>query len=120
MTIKYIITAWIFILIGAASTVSVLVSLANQHLNLNFAVLCLVVGIGLLKNKESSKMWARVWIWFFGIATMIIIGAIALGSATVFTLKSNDGAIYYVSGLAVTIPILFIIIWMHYAISSSK
>jgi hypothetical protein len=60
---KRIITIGVlFVVCGLFAIWSVLSGLANNRINLNFAVLMLPVGVGLLRGKRSSQWWARFWI----------------------------------------------------------
>lgn len=65
------IIAVIFIVAGTLSGIEIIYDLYHGSLNLNFAVLMLPVGIGLLKGKAASRTWAKVWIG-------LIIGIVGL------------------------------------------
>lgn len=50
-----------FILGGLGAIFHVVTSLIQGTININFAILWLPVGIGLLRGRYSSMMWARFW-----------------------------------------------------------
>jgi hypothetical protein len=60
----------LFVICGLLAIWDVIAGLAHSKFNLNFAVLMLPVGIGLLRGKKSSQWWARFW---------IILGYCAMG-----------------------------------------
>ena len=51
----------LFCLAGMLAIWEVISDLVHSHLNLNFAVFLLPVGIGLLRGKPRSQWWARFW-----------------------------------------------------------
>ena len=59
------ITALLFILIGITAIYTTITDLKSGTLPLNVFIFCLVVGIGLLRNRNSSKRWGRLWTWVF-------------------------------------------------------
>jgi len=59
----------IFIIAGCLAAWEIVYDLFHDHLNLNFAVLMIPVGIGLLKGRSSSRRWAKFWI---GLASLMI------------------------------------------------
>jgi len=65
----------IFIIAGSLSGVEIIYDLFHGKLNLNFAVLMLPVGIGLMKGKASSRTWARVWIGLFVAIAALLLAA---------------------------------------------
>ena len=52
----------LFLVFGLLAIWGVIVGMAHNKISLNFAVLTLPVGIGLLRGKRSSQWWARFWI----------------------------------------------------------
>lgn len=59
---RIIIIGTLFCLGGVLAIWEVLSDLLESHINLNFAVFLLPVGIGLLRGKPRSQWWARIWI----------------------------------------------------------
>jgi len=64
--------AWIFILFGASAVWKMVDALLSNSVSINFAVLMIPVGFGLLKGRASSVMWAKVWIGLFA-ALMVVL-----------------------------------------------
>jgi hypothetical protein len=56
-----------FILGGLLAAWEVVYDLSHSRVNLNFAVLMIPVGIGLLKGRASSRGWAKFWIGLFSL-----------------------------------------------------
>ncbi len=56
--------AWIFIAFGILAAIDILWAALNQRLSLNFGVLYLFIGFGLLRLKSQARIWALVFLWF--------------------------------------------------------
>ena len=80
---RILIIGILFCLFGTFAIWDVLSDLPKSHINLNFGVFSLPVGIGLLRGKASSQWWARFW---------IILGYIACGLAIVVATLNPDSA----------------------------
>ena len=75
---RIIIIGILFCLGGALAICEVLSDLFQSHINLNFAVLLLPVGIGLLRGKPRSQWWARFWIILgYIVCTLLAVVVIA-------------------------------------------
>ena len=72
---RILIIGILFCLGGALAILEVVSDLFRSHVNLNFAVLLLPVGIGILKGKKSSQWWGRFWIILGYIACGLLAGA---------------------------------------------
>ena len=57
----------LFIVGGGLAAWEILADLFRNRVNLNFGVLMLPVGIGLLNGKASSRKWAKFWIGLFSV-----------------------------------------------------
>ena len=57
------IVAWFFILGGVCSVIEVIVSLIHSHIDLNFGVLGLFIGSGLLRFSRGWRTCALVFLW---------------------------------------------------------
>lgn len=57
----------IFILAGCLAAWQIVYGLFHDHLYLNFSVLMIPVGFGLLKGRSSSIGWAKFWIGLFSL-----------------------------------------------------
>jgi hypothetical protein len=73
----------LFVACGLYAIWDVIVGLSRNNVSLNFAVLMLPVGIGLLRGKSSSQWWARFW---------IIIGYCIMGLLILLTLAMPQNA----------------------------
>ncbi len=73
---RIIVIGLLFCLAGVLAIWDVVSDLSRSRINLNFAVLLLPVGIGLLRGKASSQWWARFW---------IILGYIACGLGAILS-----------------------------------
>jgi len=65
----------LFCLGGVLAIWEVVSDLFRSHINLNFAVLLLPVGIGILKGKKSSQWWGRFWIILGYIGCGLLVGS---------------------------------------------
>ena len=104
-----------FCLGGGLAIWDVLSDLFRSHFNLNFAVLLLPVGIGLLRGKSSSRWWARFWIILGYIGCAILIGAAIFAPSNVnaswFDRElSGSEAVPYVIGGSIFFALLFYLI----------
>jgi len=67
------IIAAIFILLGSLSAFALIYGLFHDALNINFTILMIPVGFGLLKGRSSSRGWAKFWIGLFSICSAILL-----------------------------------------------
>lgn len=72
---RILIIGILFCLGGILAISEVLAALLQSHFNINFAVLMLPIGIGILKGKKSSQWWARFWIILGYIVCILLMGA---------------------------------------------
>jgi len=113
----------LFCLGGILAIWEVLSGLFQSCLNLNFAVLLLPVGIGLLRGKQGSQWWARFWIilGYILCGALIILVMLSPGSAraTWFgTELQGSGAAPYVIGMALFFAVLLFV--LHKLLYSEK
>src|SRR5690242_8259267 len=80
---RVLILGLLFVLGGVTAIWSIIEAAMNSRINLNFGVLLLPVGIGLLRGRASSQWWARFW---------IILGYIALIALVCFVLAFPQNA----------------------------
>jgi serine/threonine protein kinase len=80
---RIIIIGILFCLGGFSAIWDVLSDIFRSHINLNFAVFLLPVGIGLLRGKPRSQWWARFW---------IILGYILCALSVVVVIVSPENA----------------------------
>ena len=67
------VVAWLFIIGGIFAAIEIVVSLMNGRINLNFGVLGLLIGPGLLGLKPGWRTCALVFIWIALILLPIVI-----------------------------------------------
>src|SRR5438045_1409366 len=77
--------AWLFIAIAILSAIDIIVSVFFQHLSLNFGVLFIFIGRGLLNRSNTARLWALTLSW---------IGAIGLGCISLVALLAPSGLYY--------------------------
>ena len=82
---RILIIGTLFSLGGLLAAWEVISALLNSHINLNFGVLMLPVGIGILTGKESSQWWGRFWIilGYLLCALLVIVAVTSPESLTV-------------------------------------
>jgi hypothetical protein len=100
----------LFILGGALALFQMALDLSHSRIRLNFAVLMIPVGIGLLKGRFSSRFWAKVWIGFFVVFVSALLLAYPFFSESYhvrFGSEELHGAMRHI--VAVTIPALLIL-----------
>lgn len=108
------VVATLFILSGISAVIEIIVSLLHGQLSLNFGVLGLWVGAGLLRLSPTSRTWALIFTWMALIITPIG-GLIFLNSATLdFTLFGQKvGHIPKVVGLAAAVVFFIVSVWQY-------
>lgn len=80
---RILIIGLLFCLGGVLAIWEVASDLFRSHINVNFAVLLLPVGIGILKGKKSSQWWGRFWIILGYIGCVLLVMASLLFSSNV-------------------------------------
>lgn len=80
---RVLIIGILFCIAGATAIYAVISDLMRSHINVNFAVLMLPVGIGLLKGKARSQWWAGFW---------FILGYIGCAAAVILSFTSGANA----------------------------
>jgi len=102
---RVLIIGLLFVLGGLFSIWSIVEAGMHNRLNLNFGVLLLPVGLGLLRGRASSQWWARFWI-ILGYVSLIAMVCLVLAypqgaKASWFGTQIKGGkAIPYVLGIA--------------------
>jgi uncharacterized membrane protein (DUF485 family) len=120
---RVLVIGLLFCLGGVCAIWDVLSALFRSCLNLNFAVLLLPVGIGLLRGKPSSQWWARFWIILGYVLCGLLVVFVPLlpGSAhaTWFgTDLHGPEAVPYVIGMALFFAVLLFV--LHKLLYSEK
>ena len=113
----------IFVVCGLLAIWGFFAGLAQNRISLNFAVLMLPVGIGLLRGKRSSQWWARFWIVLgFCVVGLLVLLAIVMPHnvhATWFGNKiRGPSAVPYVMLVAIGFSVVLVV--MHRLLCSEK
>jgi hypothetical protein len=77
---NYRIAGWIFIILGSLSLANVIWDGVNGRLSINLLVFALPVGVGLLRGRENSRIWAIRWMWILVILTLLCAGLVLIGN----------------------------------------
>jgi hypothetical protein len=115
------IVAWLFIISGVSAAIEVLVSLMNNHINLNFGVLGIFIGIGLLNLRDGWRICGLVFIWIALILVPIVF-LIMLSSSGPLDFSLFGQKVGYVSKGVIIIPGLLLyalLLWERWVLSRS-
>ena len=97
MLVQLRIVAVVFLVFGGLATYEVMVDLSRNHVNLNFAVLMLPCGIGLLRRSElarkCSRPFAIFWAAFAGIMMLPVILDLDWAPVTTIGISERNGRI---------------------------
>ena len=120
---RIIIIGLLFCLGGLFAIWDVVSGLFHDRLSINFAVLLLPVGIGLLRGKSRSQWWARFWIilGYITCAALVILPILSPRSvhAEWFDTKLHGPeAVPYVIGIGLVSAVLLFI--LHKLLYSEK
>lgn len=103
---------------GLLAIWNVLVDLHRAHININFAVFLLPVGVGLICGKKSSRGWATFWCILGLIFCVFLAGLSGTGGAYFdyfgTRLRGEEAAPYVllVAGLGVALD-MFVLTLLH-------
>lgn len=105
----------LYIVGGLLAIGDVISDLFRDHININFAVCLLFVGIGLLKLKESSRRWAIFWIVVgYMISALLFVGYFAFPNYSVKWDRAEvHGLLRPVIGLGIPMILGLLLVWMH-------
>ncbi len=109
------VVAVLFILGGIHAVIEVVVSLAHSHLNINFGVLGLFIGPGLLALRRGWRTCALVFLWIAMIGIPIIT-VLMLGHSGPLDFKVFGQKVGYVSkeiGLAIAVVLFLLSFWQY-------
>jgi hypothetical protein len=71
------IVAWLFVISGILSAIDVVTAFCAGKLHLNFGVLCIFIGRGLLRLSPGWRTAALICLWFvFGIMLILLLATI--------------------------------------------
>ncbi len=101
-----------FCLGGGLAIWEVISALFRSRINLNFAVLLLPVGIGLIRGRSRSRCWASFWIVLAYIGCALLIGVAVVSPKNVSSswfgheFRGSDAVPYAIAG-SVCVALLF-------------
>lgn len=106
--------AGLFVFEGVCSAIEVVVSLLHSHISLNFGVLALCIGPGLLRHDRTWRTWALVFLWI-GLIGIPLFCLIALRQNTVDLdlFGVQVAKIPAVVGLTFAIAIFLLTFWQY-------
>jgi len=112
----------LYIIGGVLSIWDVISDLFRSHININFAVCLLFVGIGLLKLKDSSRGWAIFWIVLgYILSVVLFVGYFAFQN---FSVKWNGaevhGPLRPIIGLGTPVVLGLLLFWVHSILRCSE
>jgi hypothetical protein len=79
------IVAWLFLLGGVSDAIEMVVLLMDDHIKLNFGVIGIFVGIGLLKRNDGWRVCGLVLLWI----------SLILGPIILLLMLSANGPIHF-------------------------
>ena len=107
------VVAVLFILGGISAVIEVLVSLAHSHININFGVLGLFIGPGLLALRRGWRTCALVFLWIAMIG-IPIIAILMLGHSGPLDFKVFGQKVGYIPkelGFAIAFILFLLSFW---------
>ncbi len=111
-----------FVLMGLLAIWNVLVDLHRAHINFNFAVFLLPVGVGLLCGKKSSRKWAALWC-LIGYVVCLILAALCFSeSANVYfgELRGEEAISYLLGSIALNALLITLVLIALYSPRSNS
>lgn len=120
---RILIIGLLFCLSGILAIWEILSGLMESHVNLNFSVLMLPVGIGLLRGRETSRKWAIAWIYLgYAFCALLVLLSLSGSGVAKFSLFGMDltgaSAVPYIVIASIVMAIGFRII--HKLLNSPK
>jgi uncharacterized membrane protein len=116
---KIIIIATIFILIGAAAAMSMLYDASNQRININLNVCCLLVGIGLMRGRESSLKWAKLFTYLYLVPSVVLLFVLPTDfmHSRVYQSLGLIGVDYYIVCYGAALGVILLCAWVLHALT---
>ncbi len=109
------IVAGLFIFSGVCSAIDVVVSLMHSHININFGVLGLFIGPGLLRFSRGWRTCALVFLWI-ALIGVPIIALLLMVSQGPFDFKVFGQKVGHASkgfGLAIAAVVFVLALWQY-------
>lgn len=105
------IVAYLFIIFGIIVLIEILLDLINAHLNINFGVLQLPCGIGLLRLRRGWRTAALILLWFGLIANALFCLGVIFGSPVLTFFGQPVGLASKPLSLALAAGLFILMIW---------
>jgi hypothetical protein len=109
------IVAFLFILGGISAAIEVIASLMNNRININFGVLGIFIGFGLLRLSQGWRTCALVFTWL-GLIAIPIIGFLFLGHSGPLDFSVFGQKVGHVSkelGVGMVVVIFVYTVWQY-------
>lgn len=109
------IVAWLFIISGIMSAIEVILALSLGNININFGVLNIFAGIGLLKLSSGWRTYSLVMIWLamivVPVVTIVLLSAAGPLDLNFFGQKIGNASRF--SALILIVPMYVLVIWQY-------
>ena len=105
--------AWVFIAFGILAAIDIVWSLFLRRLSLNFGVLGIFIGHGLLRLSNTARIWALVFIWvqLIGFALIAFLG-ILFPSNLYFAVNGQRRPITSTAGVAAFVGVFLVLFFL--------
>jgi len=116
-----VIVAVLFILGGVCAAIEVVLSLMHDHLNINFGVVGIFIGWGLLRRRRGWRTCALVFVWIamIGVAIGFVLLAVAREPQDLEVFGRPAGHIPKEIALVVMVIIFIISLWQYCVLTRS-
>jgi hypothetical protein len=117
-----LIIATIFILLGVSAAIGMLIDAASHRIMINLNLCCALVGIGLLRGKESSLKWARLWAHLYLIPALVLLFFIPTMAvqSQVYQLMGLAGTAYFAVCYGTVLAVIVLCSWVIHALTVEK
>ena len=109
------VVAALFILGGMISLIEIIVSLMNHRISLNFNVMCVFIGAGLLRCSPTWRGWALAFTWLalLGVPLIGLFFLAAPGPLDFRLFGQNIGQVPKAAWFAVAVPAFLTALWQY-------
>lgn len=107
------VVAWLFIIGGVIAVIEIIVSLMNNHININLGVLGIFIGLGLLKLRSGWRTCGLVFIWI-ALVVLPVCGILAIANPSGIHYKimgQNAGSAPLPIALGVVVFVFCVALW---------
>lgn len=113
------IVAWLFFFSGIAAAIEILISLRDNHININFGVLGIFIGLGILNLREGWRVCSLVFIWL-GLVGLPIVILLMLSQSGPFDFNlfgQKRGEVSKGVIVLTAVPLYALLIWEHWVLT---